>query len=116
MAKWLVTIALLLLIISCAHTEPKEKDIRFLYTIEFVNKSNAPVLYVLYWLDHPYTNHPDENVEVESGKLAPNESVTENVMEGVYYIGWLDLDPDGLSMLLYGERFWHFADTTFIFK
>jgi hypothetical protein len=113
---FLVIIALLLLIISNAHAEPKKKDIRFLYTVEFVNQSNETVLYVLYWLDHPYTSYPDESVEAAGGELLPGESATENIIEGVYYIGWTNIDPDGLNTLLHGEHFRHFADTTFIYK
>jgi hypothetical protein len=109
-----ITLLLLLIEVTCmAHAEP---DVRFLYNIEFVNQSDETVLYVLYWLDHPYTSYPDESVEAAGGELLPGESATENIIEGVYYIGWTNIDPDGLNTLLHGEHFRHFADTTFVYK
>jgi hypothetical protein len=79
------------------------------FSIKFENTYNKKMVYILYWIDHPFNSLRPANMAAGELKALESRSLSNNYRQGKYYVIWRD-ESDIMHELLIDIQ----ADTTHI--
>jgi hypothetical protein len=70
------------------------------FGIKFENTSNQKMVYIFYWLDHPFDSMQPANMAAGELDALQSRDLSNKYVNGKYYVIWRDRDDSMHEMML----------------